>query len=544
MAGQDILPAESQPTAMLPASVLPDRLSAMRAFVHQPAVKRALPGIGMLGAAGIAGLAWWALYTPAQAPLFQGLRDADKAAVADALQSAGIAYSVDRDTGSIDVAQDEIHKARMMLAGQGLPKAAPAGDALIASLPMGSSRAVEGETLRGAREADLARTIEAIETVKSARIHIAIPEASVFVRDKAEPAASVMLTLQDGRSLSQAQVRAIRHLVASSVPSLAPDQVSIVDQSGALLSQDDGSSDNPAFAVQLQMEQRYRQALVSLLAPVVGLGNFSAEVHVDTDPSESQSTRETFPKDASVLRQEEGNRTATSSSAGTPAIGIPGALSNQPPPATQVTAQPPASAPVPAARAPGVETNETYTRRFDVGREISVTHQPIGTVRRVTVAVALRNQKGEKPKTTVEIAAIESLVKGAIGFDAARGDVVAISARAFAETSREAVSFWDKPWFLALIRQVGALLAAILAFIFIGRPLMKRMRSAAAMSSETATGGLRGPGVAQTRPISLDMIAAAPGYTDRAALVRDFVKQNPERATEVVRQMVREGGHG
>ena len=296
------------------AAVTPNPLSALRAFTGQPAVRRSLPALGGAAALLLAGAAWWALQSPSQTPLYAGLADADKAAVADALKVGGIAYSMDRDTGSIAVGEDDIYKARMMLAGQGLPKAAPGGDALLSALPMGASRALEGETLRGAREADLARTIEGIDSVKGARVHLATPEPSPFVRDDSVPAASVMLTMEVGRSLSTPQVGAIKHLVASSVPGLSPAEVSVVDQTGALLSQEDSGSDDKNFQLQLKVEERYRAALTALLAPMLGVGNFSAEVHADVDFAESQSTRESYPKDDRALRREEGNKSTNAAS--------------------------------------------------------------------------------------------------------------------------------------------------------------------------------------------------------------------------------------
>ncbi len=526
--------------------VMPASLSGLRGFTQQPAVRKALPLLGGVGALGLAAIAWWSLQSPSQRPLYEGLGEADKAGVADALQSSGIPYAIDRDTGGITVSEDDVHKARMMLASLGLPKAAPGGDAMIAALPMGSSRAVEGETLRGAREADLARTIEAIDSVKTARVHLATPEPSVFVRDVAQPAASIMLTLQAGRTLSQAQVRAIKHLVAASVPSLAPDQVSVIDQTGALLSQSDSGGDDAAFQLQVQMENRYRQALNALLGPMVGQGNFTAELHVDVDQTESQSTRESYPKDDRALRQEEGNKT---SNMATPvaAIGIPGALSNQPPPASQLSTQAPTT-PAPTSPASSNQSEETYTRSFDVGREISVTHQPVGKVRRLSVAVALRDIKGAKKRSSAELASLEALVKGAVGFDAARGDVVAISSRSFVEPEIAIEHFWDAPWFMSVVRQLGALMVALLTLFFVGRPMFNSLRKAsignAAFAPEVddRTKGLLQQAV--ERHVTLDMIEAAPSYADRATLVRDFVKQDPARATVVVRQLIQGAANG
>ncbi len=259
MSDQEVIPAGATPLStpqLRVAARSPNPLTMLRNFADQPAVRRSLPALGGAGALLLAGAAWWAMQSPNQTPVYAGLAEGDKAAVADALQAAGIPYSIDRDSGNIDVAEDDVHKARMMLAGQGLPKAAPGGDAVLSSLPMGASRALEGETLRGAREADLARTIEAIDSVKSARIHLATPEPSPFVRDESSPAASVMLTMESGRSLANAQVNAIKHLVASSVPGLSPAEVSVVDQTGALLSQEAGGVEDKNFQLQLKVEER------------------------------------------------------------------------------------------------------------------------------------------------------------------------------------------------------------------------------------------------------------------------------------------------
>lgn len=338
MSAQELSPTASplpRMTSVVPAG-LSSRLEPVRAFIDQPAVKKSLPALGTLSAIAVAAAAWWSFQSPSRQTLFEGLTDADKSAVVSALQTAGINYEISSDTGAIEVSQDELQRARIMLAGQGLPKAAPAGDAMLANLPMGSSRAVEGETLRAAHEADLSRTIEAIDSVKVARVHLATPDPSPFVRDQQAPAASVMLTMQNGRTLSEAQVRAIRQLVASSVAGLSPASVSVVDQSGALMSREGQSADDETFALQLQTEERYRQALSNMLLPTLGAGNFTAEVHADIDQSESQATRESYPQNDRALRTEQGNKTTTSAG-NAPAAGIPGALSNQPPPASQLT---------------------------------------------------------------------------------------------------------------------------------------------------------------------------------------------------------------
>lgn len=544
---QILTPVDDGSANRLPAPVLGGRFAPFTQFVRQPAVQRALPAIAMTSAIGIAALAWFTMQAAPQAQLFAGLDDADKAAVADALQTQGIAHSIDPTTGALTVDASKLHQARIALAGQGLPKAAPSGDSLIASLPMGSSRAIEGEALRSAREADLSRTIETIDAVKSARVHVAAAEPSLFVREDKPATASVMLTLQNGRSLSDGQVQAIRFLVASSIPGMNADQVSVIDQRGALLSDTASGSDMKAFQLQLQVEDRFRRALDTLLGPMLGTGNYTVEVHADVDMSESQATRESFPENDRALTSEQITR-STSGTSNAPAVGIPGALSNQPPQATTIAATGPQPVPAPAPTA-GTESNENAARAYEVGREISVTHSPQGKLRRVSVAVALN--QGKKALTQADLTKIDNLVKGAIGYDATRGDLVAINQRPFVVAEDTSPAFYDQGWFMPLVQQVGAILAALLAFLFIGRPMIRAAKERAAkriaQNQELEASLLAAtdrPALASGqggREITLEMIEQAPSYEARANLVRAFVRQDSARAALVVRHLMQEG---
>lgn len=560
------LPAPDGNRTGLPATI-PARIPGgspadkLRGFMAQPAVAKSLPMIGLAAILGIAALVWLTMAQPPQRNLFAGLADADKAAVAETLQGAGLEYTIDKGTGALSVSENDFYQAKMLLAQAGLPKAAPDGDAMISALPMGASRAVEGERLRGARELDLARTIEAIDAVERAKVHLAVEQPSVFVRDRSQPAASVMLRLRAGRTLSDAQVQAIIHLVASSVPGLAPDGVSVVDQAGRLLSSAGGAAgeaSNKQIELQSRVENRYLESLEKLLTPLLGAGNFTAEVHADLDFAEVQATRESFPKDTAVVRAEQGGWTADPKQG--EASGIPGALSNTPPPATEVAAQPNGVAPAPggadatAAAGPGGKTSETFNRQFELGREVSVTRNPIGSVKRLSVAVAVK--QGAKRMTAAELTALETLVKGAVGFDQARGDVVALSARQFAtvDDTAAAEKWWEASWVALAARNVSALLIAVLLVFGIAKPMMKRRAAAADAAREAAANApadrtaLRGEiasAIADeirsdpARRVTLDMIEAAPGYSDRAELIRNFVRQDPARAALVVRDLIR-----
>ena len=534
-------------------------LQQLKTLAAQPAVAKSLPAIAMIAMLGLAAIIWMAFSAAPSRDLFRGLPDEDKAAVVESLQAAGMEYSIDRETGAVGVSEDDYYQAKMLLASQGLPKSAPDGDTLISSLPLGASRAVEGERLRGARELDLARTIEAIDAVQSARVHLAVEEPSVFVRDRSEPAASVMLRLASGRSLSDAQVQAIVHLVASSVPGLAPDGVSVVDQNGRLLSSEGNGGVAEAsarrIAVQTDIEQRYRQSISALLTPIVGAGNFSAEVHADVDFTESRATREDFPQDSRALRTEEGAYTTAVPEPD--AGGIPGALSNDAPPAAEVAAAPNGAMTPEVAESTGATADEpkkrteNYTRSFAVGREVSVTHHQPGQVKRLTVAVALKNPEDGKPRTKEDLAAIENLIKGAVGFDANRGDVVALSARSFAPTEEAPPSWWQAGWVQMLARNLSALALAALVIFGFARPMLRKSTAAIAKRAEnartakSAMGGEIAAALAdQARDnpdakVTLSMIEAAPTYEARAALIRNFVRQDPARAALVVRDLIR-----
>lgn len=542
-------------------------LGTLKSLTAQPAVAKSLPALMMMGVVGAAVLLWAAISAPPARDLFTGLPDEDKAAVAEALSGAGIAYEVDRGNGAITVSDENYHQARMLLAAQGLPKSAPDGDSMISGLPLGASRAVEGERLRAAKELDLARTIEAIDAVKSARVHLAVDTPSVFLRDRSRRAASVMLRLAPGRSLGDSQVQAIIHLVASSVPGMAPDGVSVVDQSGRLLSAGNGEGvggGSDRQVVQAKIEQRYLQALATLLTPIVGAGNFTAEVHADVDFSEVQATREGFPQEASAVAREE--RTwSGSASPDEEARGIPGAMSNQAPTAATVAAAPggkidPETPGAEEAGSTGAGGSGNYKRNYALGREVSVTKKATGDVKRLTVAVAIHAPEGAAPRGKKELAAIEALVKGAVGFNAGRGDVVALNTMAFAPVEESTSNWWEASWIAGLVRNLGGLLLAGLVIV-VGLPMLRRkglLSVSAAKGASAPAGNSEAAKIAATmekelaaafaqkaRPdpvdITLNMIEAAPSYEARAVLIRNFVRENPARAALVIRDLLRTG---
>ena len=549
------LPAVQTPAPTRPLA-LPRLLADLRALTRQPAVARALPMIGLLAAAGAMLLLWSIIAGPDMREIAADATEADRAAMLAALESGGIAAEVDSGSGALMVPDADYHRARMMLAEQGLPAAAEGSASILASLPTGASRAIEQDRLRASREADLARTIEAIDAVASARVMLAAAEPSPFIRRSAPVSASVMVTLHPGQTLAATQVDAIVNLVSTSVNGLAPENVAVVDARGRLLNQRDAlaATSQQQLAVQEAYEQRYMDALARLLTPIVGADNYTAEVHLDLDFSEVQLAREGFPETPGVLRSEQSEMSSDGASA--PVGGIPGALSNLPPPAAAATADPAATAPIGTTAAGAGRSSQNISRSFAIGRETSVTRQQSPVVRRMSVAVALRNPATGRPRAVAELREIERLAAGALGIDEARGDTIVVSARRFTPPSVSTTPWWEGAWFLALLRPVLALIAVIAVLLLVGRPLLRRIladrRSESAeavevhpkrLSGEIATEiGLSAADTASPS-VTLDMIEASSDYDARAALVRRFVQQDPARAALVVRDLIRaEGG--
>ena len=554
-----LAPAETALPAVPGAGRFAAPLRQLSGLMGQPAVKRAMPLLFLVGIVAAGFLAWSMVATSPQRILFAGVTDSDKAAIASALDGAGIRSAID-GSGSITVAQDDYHKARMLLASQDLPKAAPGGYQILDQLPMGISRAVEGERLRQARETELARSIEEIDAVAEARVHLATPEASVFVRDRTQPSASVVLKLQPGRALGDAQTRAIVNLVASSVPGMTPESVTIVDQMGALLSKSGGDAlaGDTRIDFQRRVEDKYRQQLVQLLTPLVGAGNFTTEVQAEVNLDESQATRESYDKDGAVVRAEQGAWTGAKDNGAAPG-GIPGALSNTPPPASTITAPnaqaaqgtaaggaPGAAAPAqPAAQAPVTQAkqSDSFTRTYATGKEVSVTRNAPGAVKRLSVAVLLREQAG-KPRSQVEIQQITQLVRAAVGFDANRQDQVTVISRKFSpDPAPELVSdqaWYEADWFAVAARNVTALVIALLVLLLGVRPLAKALlkkRDEAPHRPALAIGGAAG---APEPAVSIDMLEKnGHSYDDRVGLVRGFTRDNPARAALAVRDMIK-----
>jgi flagellar M-ring protein FliF len=411
-------------------------------------------------------------------------------------------------------------------------------------------------------ENDLSSTISNLQSVKSARVHLALPKSSAFIRDRTQASASVMIALYPGRQLDASQVGAIVHLVAASVPELDPGRVQVIDQSGQLLTSSDPGSDTAVsdarFRLVRQIETQYAGRVEELLTPLVGAGHVRAQVFAQMDFTETEKTSENFDPQKTTLRSEQ---SASERRADAVAGGIPGALSNQPPstPAQPTAANPKAGAADANAstQKDNGEISQSATRNYEVDRTISHTREPVGQVNRLTVAVALDNktsldEKGKPvstPFTKEELDQMTLLVKNAVGFDEKRGDNVSVvNAQFMSPPDLEPVNvpLWQQPTVREIVKQgIGALLALGLILIVL-RPLFRNL-----VGPSRAQLALAGAGANGMEPLSdtltLGGRVSAPGtpplgFEQKVELAKRVASQDPKQVAQVVKTWVGEDG--
>ncbi|MDI3262752.1 MAG: flagellar basal-body MS-ring/collar protein FliF [Fulvimonas sp.] len=554
----------------------------LRQLARSPGTRQLLLLIGMAAAValGVAVVLW--SRGPNYGLLYAGLEQKDAAAIVQALQAANTPYKLSPDGSSIMVPAADLPAIRLKLAAQGLPQGSAAAALPGADSPFGMSDLAERTRYQQLLETDLGNTIATLQGVRAARVHLALPKPSAFVRDNRQASASVLLTLYPGRQLDAGQVAAIVHLVAASVPELDPAQVSVVDQQGQLLTANAadglGAVGDSRLRLATRMENTYAQRIEELLTPLVGPGKVHAQVFADLDFSQTEKATETYDHEHPALRSEQ---VSSEQHTGTPANeGIPGALSNQPPvtPAQATAAQPgaapaaPAAAPRTGANAtagaatpPPADTSSSATRNYELDRTISHVSDPAGRLARLTVAVVVDNKLVQGPKgdtsvplTPQELAHFTDLVKNAVGFDPQRGDSVSVVNQPFhqppaAEGPTEP-SFWQRPGVLDLVKQgLGVLVALLVAFGLL-RPLLKGLTRGAAPAQALAVAGGAPPvavRVATEEPaspversqVSGPAASAGLGYEQRIGLARRMVVDNPKQVAQVVKNWVNEDGN-
>ncbi len=514
-----------------PPMALPggSQLERVRSFTAQPAIKRALPWFLGLAAIGGAGLAFVALFPAPQRMLYSELGDAERASVTSSLEKAGIAYSINANTGALTVAEDDLYKAKMLVASDGA-LAVPDPASSLDSLPLGASRTLEGERMRGARQGELEMTIKQIDGVESVRVHLAEASKSVFVRDDAPPTASVMVRMAKGRKLADGQVSAIVNLVAGSVPGLSPDAVRVVDQHGRLLS-DPRAQGSDRLELQARLEDKLRAQLEQLLTPMLGAGNFTSEIQVELDMDEVTSAREAYDK-SGVVRSETSQQSQAAGTQPGQAGGVPGALSNTPPPATQAVPGPPQAGPAQGAPGAAQTSGESSaSRTYELGREVSVANSQPGKIKRVSVAVAISQDAMKKAKPG-DLEQIKALVSAAAGIDPARGDQVQVMTRPFEPISEEVPPFWEAAWFAMVVRSVAALLAVLLVLLLGVRPLVRALKREPRQSGVDNAADAGPPAAAPQSPADAALLGR------QVSLAQRIIEEKPDDALLALRQML------
>lgn len=489
----------SKPTALLAAVQGMDRLP----FFRQMGL---MVGIAASVAIGVAIVLW------AQAPnlgvLFNGLDQKDSSAVVEALQKSGVKYKVDETTGAIMVPSRDLHGIRLNLASQGLPNGSAQGlESLQKESGFGTSQFIENARYLRAMEVELGRSIETLANVQSVRVHLAIPKTSVFVRQRENPSAAVIVNLYPGRTLEAGQVSAITHMVSSSVPNLQSEQVTVVDQAGRLLTSPKRSGDmqlsSDQFDYTKKMEQHFVDRIIDILSPVVGAEGVHAQVTADVDFAVTEQTQELFNPDTPALRSQQASE--ESSGAGD-AGGIPGALSNQPPGAAtvpQTTGAQGQPGPAPAGGAAAGKSRSNSTTNYELDKTISHTRMSPGRVNRLSVAVVIDDRlmpSGQRrPHSPEEIDRLTQLVRDAVGISAQRGDTVSLTNLAFNSPVVEPLpepSFWEEPWFWDIAKQVLAGLAVMLLVFGVLRPMMRNLSRKETLVTQTGAAGTAGAGTA------------------------------------------------
>lgn len=548
-----------------------------------------LVGLAASVAIGFAVVLW--SQQPDYRPLYGSLNGLDATQVVETLNAAGINYTVEPNSGALLVKADDLSRARLRLAAAGVaPTDNSVGfEILDREQGLGTSQFMEATRYRRGLEGELARTVSSLNNVKAARVHLAMPKASVFVRDERKPSASVLVELYPGRALEPSQVMAIVNLVATSVPELDKGQVTVVDQKGNLLSDQQELSEltmaGKQFDYTRRMETLFTQRVHNILQPVLGTGRYKAEVSADVDFSSVESTSEMFNPDQPALRSEQQVNEQRQSSL--PPQGVPGALSNQPPGAAAAPEQAGGAAGAAGPVAPGqplVDANgqqitdpitgqpmlapypadkrEQSTRNFELDRSISYTKQQQGRLRRLSVAVVVDDQVRVDPATgeatrvpwsADDLARFTRLVQDSVGFDASRGDSVSVINTAFTASLGEEIPdipFYTQPWFWDIVKQVLGVLFILVLVFGVLRPVLNNI-----------TGGGKGKGLAEAGDVELGEMAGldgelsedrvslggpqsillpspSEGYDAQLNAIKSLVAEDPGRVAQVVKEWI------
>jgi flagellar M-ring protein FliF len=541
------------------------QLGAMQANIsRQPIMKQVMFLVAIAASIAIGGYVLMWSQTPNYQVLFSGMQPKESSEVVAILQQSNIDYKLDPTTGALLVPASEVQALRMKLAAEGLPHSSTQGmEMLDGDQGFGTSQFVERARYQRAMEEELSRSISQLNNVESARVHLATPKQSVFVRDRKAPTASVIINLYAGRNIDPGQVTAITHMVASSVPNMSNADVTVVDQRGRLLSKNDRDANVALSDTQLEYTQKLEKGYISriedILSPIVGMDGVRAQVVAEVDFTVTEQTQESYNPDLAALRSEQIQEEKRVGAGG--AFGVPGALTNQPPgggvaPEAVATTQPLAAngevvtttpAPIPGS------SSKNSTRNFELDRTISHTRVAPGSVRKLSVAVLIDERHSLDAEGNVittaltesEMTRINALVMDAIGFNQARGDSLnVVNAPFMAPVSVAALPelpIWEQTWVWDVAKQaLGAFLVLFLVFGVI-RPAFKDLNKIPVTDKQNSEGNAQSLTAAQVaaKPTDRDEIAkittGSADMEEQLNNVRSLVQQDPALVAQVVK---------
>ncbi len=542
-------------------------------LLNNPDVQRILPYVIGVIALAICILFYLWVSAPTYRSVYPGMSEADRQEAKEALDAAGFSPRIDINSGALQVDDDRYHEARILLASQDIPRSATAGgfENLLEQGSMTTSRFMEQVSYRAAMETELAKSVTEIATIRGARVHLAEPQQSVFVRNQTPAKASVVVVPHPGRVVTQSQIRAIVHLVSSSVPYLPAENVSVVDNTGALLTDTEGENAMTLTNAQAEhkrsLEMSYNRRIEQILASIVGMGNVRSEVDVALDFTEVETTYEEFDKGGV------GPRTRSESldfeqEAAIGASGLPGSFSNQPPAAPDFAQS--GNLPEESSESASGVSSSSTTRNYELDREIRYVKQQVGRIDRVSVAVVINQDayispvEGEPDGITAdELERLTEVVKGVVGFSEARGDTVAVVPSSFAVPVDiiPQIAWWEDPRIVDLIKYGSSLVLILFILIFVARPIIKANMPEdddldiplASLDGELSDQDLQmirlGEGetleeikaklIPKKSSIPLDMLDTANSYDDKVAVLRMLAADDPGRVANSIKRMIK-----
>lgn len=556
------------PSVATPARGTLPPAGLLGALGNLPGRAKLMAGLAVALLAAVAATAMLRSQQPEWRVLYANLSDKDGGAVIAALSQLNVQHRFSEGGGAVMVPASQVHEARLKLASQGLPKGGAVGFELMENQRFGVTQFQERLNFQRGLEGELARSIMALSAVQSARIHLALPQQTAFLREQQKPSASVLLTLHGGRTLERGQIAGIVHLVASSVPELNPDTVSVVDQHGNLLSQNAGAAPNGLDSAQLlhvrQLEQGLAARVLAIVEPIVGVGNVKTQIAADIDFTQSESTAEIYTPNqgsapAAIRSQqlsEAPGGAGGAAQANANATGVAGVLSNQPP----ATAASPVNGPAPSLTAGGTALAAGGVKRdavtnYEVDKTVRVVRSATGVVKRLSAAVVLNHatvtasdgKVTTAALTAAQIEQITGLVREAIGYSKERGDSLSVANAPFsvapAAPPAAELPMWQRPEILDLARSLGGWIAlpmlALIIVLGLVRPALKLGRNPSPLRTleTTVQDPLSLPSPEASPPVAL--LGGQPSL-QQAQLedIRQLAKQNPGTVANVVRNWV------